>query len=150
MRLAAIILLLLLSGCYKPQSGSNSPETRTELDELADQNLPMGEKYLELGKVISTLMDETASIGQDAAASAHMEEFLSDNESALRRLGIQLDNWQKNLTEEDRLFFVMELLSQPYSTRLKGLTNGLRGRFSGKEPASTNLRRLTRILEFRR
>lgn len=150
MRPLVIILLLFLTSCYKPQSGSNSPETRTELDELADLNLPMGEKYLELGKVVSTLMDETASIAQDAAASAHMEEFLSDNESALRRLGIQLDNWQKNLTEEDRLFFVMELLSQPYSTRLKGLTNGLRNRFSGKEPASTHLRRLTRILEFRR
>lgn len=150
MRHAAIILLLLLSGCYKPQSGSNSPDTRTELDELADQNLPMGEKYLVLGKVVSTLMDETASISQDATAAAHMEEFLSDNESALRRLGIQLDNWQKNLTEEDRLFFVMELLSQPYSTRLKGLTNGLRNRFTGKEPAMTYLKQLIRILEFRR
>lgn len=150
MRPTVILFLILLSGCYVPKSGSNSPETRTELDELADENLPMGEKYLILGKVVSTLLDETASISQDAAAATHMEEFLSDNASALRRLGIQLDNWQKHLTEEERLFFIMELLSQPYSTRLKGLTNGLRNRFAGKEPASSHLRELTYILEFRR
>lgn len=144
------LLLILLSSCFVPNQGSTSPEVRTELDDLADLAIPASEKYLQLGKVVSILLDETAAIAQNEAAAAHMERFLSDNESALRLLHIQLDNWEKNLTEEDRLLFMMELLAKPYSTRLKSQSRALKNRFSGNEAHLAYLRQLTGILDFRR
>ena len=148
--LVAIYILLLLSSCYTPKSGSNSPEVRTELDELASESLPMEEKYLVLARVITSLLDETAAMPQDAAAIVHLSEFVSDNESALTMLKIQISNWERNLTEEERMLFLMKLLSQPYATRIKGLSNGLKNRFSSQEAAKSNLGILMSTLEFRR
>lgn len=150
MRRLLPLLLIILGGCFVPNQGSTSPEVRTELDILAEQAIPASEKYLQLGKVVSILLDETAAIAQNQAAAAHMERFLSDNESALRLLHIQLDNWEKNLTEEDRLLFMMELLAKPYSTKLASQSKALTNRFSEDEAQLAYLRLLTGILEFRR
>ncbi len=145
-----LCLLLLLSGCYVPQEGANSPTTRTELDLLAGTNVPVSQKYLTLGKVVATLLDETAAISQNDAAATHLAEFISDNESALTRLYIQIDNWEKHLSEEERMFFIMELLSQPYSTRLNSLHQGLRNRFAGQAQARKQLDQLMAVLAFKR
>lgn len=143
-------MMMILGGCFVPNQGSTSPEIRTELDDLADQAVAVDEKYLSLAKVVSVLLDETSAIAQNEAAADHLNRFVSDNESALRLLTIQLDNWEKHLTEEDRLLFMMELLAKPYSTRLAAQQQALTNRFSDNSTHLSYLQQVTEILAFKR
>lgn len=143
-------LALCLCACSLPKSGANSPDVRTELDLLATEPIPVDQKYLELAKVLTIVMDEAAAMPQNAAAADHIADFVADNQAALYMLSVQIDNWEKHLNEEERLFLLMKLLSQPYATRIQGLRNGLRNRFEGQPESREQLNHLLAPLQFRR
>lgn len=145
-----MIVLLSLSACGTPQAGSNSPAEREELMDLADTPMDPEEKYFAVAEKFHGLMVEANQKVDDAGAAAHIEEFLADNETAFRLLTIQLDNWQKGLTEEERLFFISELNARPISRQLRNAYASLRTRFSDN-PAQTQIfDRLLQPLRFYR
>ncbi len=149
-RLPFLLFLFSLMACNLPKIGSMSPEVRTELDDLADQPIDMDEKYLGLARIVTGLLDEAAAMPQNAAAGAHLAEFFADNEGALQRLTIQLDNWEKNMTPEERMFFLMKLQAQPYTPRLNTLHNGMKNRLADQPEAANQLELIMRPLQFHR
>ena len=124
-------LCLLLLACGNPRKGALSPDARSALDKLADQNLEPKKKYLILARRYVQLLDETAAFSTNAQALAHLEKFNSDNQNALSRLYGQFDGWQRNTNEQDLMLFLMELNEEDFAPKLRRLERDLRARLNG-------------------
>ena len=127
---AFIFTWALSSGCKNPKTGALSPEVRSELDSLAEASISAHDKYFKLADRIAELLDEAAASQTEEAAMAKIQEFSTENSLALTRLGNELDVWQKYLNNEDRMFIVMQLQAQDFTTRLNRLGPSFRKRIS--------------------
>ncbi|MEO0470014.1 MAG: hypothetical protein AAF206_10375 [Bacteroidota bacterium] len=122
------LMVCSLWACNDPSKGATSPETRVGLALLADQPIDVREKYFRLSKQIADLLEEAAGKGNDAAAMALIEEFLSDNDLALEALYIQFEGWQKHTSDEELVAFITRLNEQPYTRRIRNLGPRFRAR----------------------
>ncbi len=141
---------ILVWGCAGPQSGSLSPDTRTEMDKLADQNIDMREKYYQLSIQLAQIMEETAAIENDAAAIEKLREFLSDNDVALARLSSQFDNWQKHESDENVITFITQYNEQPSARKMRQLAPRLHQRFAYEKGYVRDLEKLVDFISVRR
>ncbi|MEL6256327.1 MAG: hypothetical protein AAFR87_30265 [Bacteroidota bacterium] len=152
-RILTTVLLLsfLLQACKDPKSGALSPETRTELDVLADDPYkPPSQKYIELSRVMAKLLDEASAKPGDAAAVAHIVEFTTENDAALDRLYGELDKWQKHMENEDRMLFVMNLMAEKSTTTLQNRSRSFRRRISGNPDWLRQYDQAMSYLDFRK
>lgn len=141
---------LLLASCAQPQSGALSPDTRTELDKLADRNIDVREKYFQLSIRLAQIMEETAATENDAAAIGKITEFLSDNDVALSRLSSQFDNWAKHETDEVVVGFITDYNEQTSARKLRQLAPRLHQRFRYEQRYVSQLEELVGFISIRR
>lgn len=126
------LLGLYVQSCVNPQRGALSPEVRSELDRLADDPHKKNEqKYIEFSRIMARLLDEASAKPTEAGAIAHITEFATENDAALQRLAVELDKWQKHMSNEDRMFFVMNLMAEKSTEKLQKRGKAFRRRISG-------------------
>lgn len=117
-----ILGLILLFSCQDPRQGTLSPETRTELDRLADQiHRDTEEKYHFLLGRLADVLQEALNKERDQEMLEHLRKFTRDNELALQTLNQEIDKWYKTLTEEDRNEFLIRMVAEDYNRRLRRL-----------------------------
>lgn len=142
-------LVMLMWACSDPQSGSLSPDVRSELDRLADARIDYREKYFDLSERIVQIMNEVASIENDAQAIAKLREYLSDNEGALQRLESQFDGWQKHEDDETVVAFITKYNEQASARRIRMLAPRLHRRFAYDQSYVADLERLVHLISIR-
>ncbi|MDX2246637.1 MAG: hypothetical protein SF052_07680 [Bacteroidia bacterium] len=145
-----VVILLLNTGCNSPGKGANSPEARSELDLLSSSDTYVGNKYLRMAEKIALLLEEAAAIETDQAAMTHIRDFAADNAFALDALTDEFDKWQKNIDDEEKMFFVMKLRAQPFSAKLRNLVPAFRNRIAYDKTFLAEYDALTGRLEIRR
>lgn len=129
--LVVMVSLLILGwglpACGK-RSGSMSEENRTELQVLAAQSEFLTEsKYHKVATIMCKLCEE--SIGKsDSSASFHLQSFEYANREALKHLRREIGDWQRTLSEEERLRFIIKVSSESYSGRLLNCDRAMRQR----------------------
>ncbi|MEL6589102.1 MAG: hypothetical protein AAFQ68_03440 [Bacteroidota bacterium] len=143
-------LAILMWSCAGPQSGSLSPDVRSELDKLADARTDYREKYFDLSERIVQIMNEVASVENDAQAIAKLREYLSDNEGALQRLESQFDGWQKHEDDETVVAFITKYNEQASARRIRVLAPRLHSRFAYDESYVADLERLVHLISIRK
>jgi len=128
------------------KKGALSDESRTALQILADgPEFQTEVKYHRTAAILCQMCQEVQQ-KSDAEAAVFMQEFEYRNREALLQLGQETNDWQKSLTEEERVFFVMKVASEPYSTKLLACDHQMRDR-----PAIEPLyRQLVAAVEIRR
>ena len=126
--IVSLFILGLTFGCNTPQKGALSPETRAELDDLAEANISEHDKYFRLAARLAELLEECAAINSEEKAMERLTEFSTENSLALERLYKELDAWQKHLNDEDRMSFVLQLLAQDFTTKLQSIGPAFRNR----------------------
>jgi hypothetical protein len=148
--LMAIAGFIVLSGCKKPRTRTVSEVTKTELEDLAESGKETETKYHELGKILSQLVKESLEMGKDSLMLAHIKDFASLNEEGLEQLSSEIDDWQKTLTEEERIFFVMRLVPMQYARDLERYQIAFSRRAGENSEQNKVLNSLLRHLEIRR
>ncbi|MEL6671662.1 MAG: hypothetical protein AAFR61_05700 [Bacteroidota bacterium] len=126
--IGVISYLALSTGCYGPRSGALSFEVRTALDSLAFSQAPVEVKYFGMVDQIYGLVNEAASFTTEEEAIAHIQAFLTNNDIALSTIYNEYDLWQKHLSDDDRMEFVMILLSREKAAKLGALAPRFRRR----------------------
>lgn len=131
MKVRIQLILMAVAGivfsCTNPQKGANSPQARTELNQLAEKDIYVGNKYLRMAEKIALLLEESAGMS-DQAAITHIRDFASDNAYALEEISGEFDAWQKGIDDEEMMFFVMKLRTKEFSTKLRYLVPAFRSR----------------------
>jgi hypothetical protein len=136
--------------CSEPQKGSLSPETRTEMEVLATQNIDLREKYFALSIKIVAIMEEVAAIENDALAIEKVREFISDNGNSLAKVYDQFDNWQKHESDETLIAFITKYNEQPSARRLRQLVPALHNRFRYEPAYVAELEKLVDYISIKR
>ncbi|MDB4286094.1 hypothetical protein N9933_02210 [bacterium] len=142
--------LIFLSGCKKPRTRTVSEVTKTELENLAESGKETKIKYHELGKILSQLVKESLEMGSDSLMLAHIKNFASLNEEGIKQLSEEIDDWQKTLSEEERIFFVMRLVPMKYARNLERYKIAFSRRTGKNSEQDKALNSLLRPLEIRR
>lgn len=151
MRVAIIIgICFSILSCADPQSGSLSPDVRTELDRLADSSMDYREKYFDLSSRIVQIMEEVAAIENDAQSIAKLREYMSDNDVALKRLKSQFDGWQKHEDDETVVGFITQYNEQSSARRIRVLAPRLHARFAYDKTYVADLETLVHLISIRR
>lgn len=140
----------MLWGCNNPRSGVLSPDSRSEMDELADKVIPERDKYFVLADKISLLLEESMAMSDDKLAMEHIREFTSDNDIALERLRKQFDSWFKRMSEEDIGDFQARFLKRKASGQLRTRIPAFRNRIKGNSAHLRDFERLLDYIEFRK
>lgn len=83
-----------------------------------------------MAEKIALLLEECAAIENDQGAMEHFRDFAADNEFALNALADEFDKWQKNIDDEEKMFFVMKLRAQPFAAKLRRLEPAFRARIA--------------------
>lgn len=151
MRIILLITICLsVWSCAGPQSGSLSPDVRTELDKLADSSKDYREKYFDLSARLIQIMEEVAAIENDAQAIAKLREYMSDNDVALARLKSQFDGWQKHEDDETVVAFITKYNEQASARRIRVLAPRLHARFAYDDSYVADLEKLIHLISVRR
>ncbi|MEM6346267.1 MAG: hypothetical protein AAF927_20425 [Bacteroidota bacterium] len=151
MRVAIIVgICLTVFSCAGPQSGSLSPDVRSELDKLADSSMDYREKYFDLSSRIVQIMEEVAAIENDAQAIEKLREYMSDNDVALKRLKSQFDGWQKHEDDEAVVAFITRYNEQDSARRIRNLAPRLHKRFAYDKSYVADLETLVHLISLRR
>ena len=150
-RIAVIASLMLAMGCDPPQRNSLSPETRTELDMLAEDNYrETEEKFFVVSEKLSVVLEEALNKPNANATMEHLRKFSSDNQLALELLGKEIDEWQKIMPEEDRMDFMMRMVTRDYIFKLRRLDTQFRQRIGNNSAYLNEFQQLMRTIEFRK
>ncbi|MFK7925533.1 MAG: hypothetical protein AB8H47_26510 [Bacteroidia bacterium] len=150
MRIAIIIgICLSFISCGGPQSGSLSPDVRTELDKLADSSMDYREKYFNLSSRIVQILDEMAAIENDAQSIAKLREYMSDNDVALKRLKNQFDGWQKHEDHETVVTFITKYNEQSSARQIRVLAPRLHSRFAYDKSYVADIETLVHLISVR-
>ncbi|GAB4425750.1 MAG: hypothetical protein OHK0039_43520 [Bacteroidia bacterium] len=119
---------MLWPGCYNPDKGALSPDSRTELDLYAERFIDVEKKYLKVIEKLAQITEEAAAITQDQLAMEHIRKFASDNQRALDRIGTEFDGWQRYTDERSLILFIQLLNDQPSARKLRVLAPQFRER----------------------
>lgn len=151
MRIAIIIgICLSVWSCGVPQSGSLSPDVRTELDKLGDSSMDYREKYFNLSTKVVQVLDEVAAIENDAQAIAKLREYMSDNDVALKRLKSQFNGWQKHEDDETVVAFITKYNEQASARQIRVLAPRLHSRFAYDKSYVADIETLIHLISVRR
>ena len=150
-RIGGIGVLLLVLSCDPPQRNSLSPETRTELDLLAEDNYrETEEKFFIVAEKLAIVLKEAMNKGNANASMEHLRKFASDNQLALDLLKEEIDEWQKIIPEEDRQDFMMRMVTREYIFELQRLDKQFRQRVGNNPTYLTEFEQLMGTIEFRK
>ena len=117
--LMSLATTLGLYGCKKGGRGAAHPVQAGLLELLAqDTRKSPAQKFHEVAQTMSQLVNEAISMPTDAEMVSHLSTFASQNREALQALNDQLGAWQRNMTAEERTFFMIELLSRDYISQM--------------------------------
>lgn len=139
-----------LLGCYQPGTGANSEVSRGELEQFIGQNVDTEKKYYILAEKMAQLLDEAAAISNDEAAMDHLRKFYNDNKTALTQIEREFDGWQRNVSQDQLIDFVLILNEQAYARRLQQLVSSFRERIKYRSDWVQEFNVLVGILDIKR
>lgn len=110
------------------RTGALSDENRTELQVLAAApEFQTEAKYHKVANILCKLCEESVS-RNDSGAVFHLQEFEFANRDALAQLRREVSDWQRSLSNEERLRFAMKVMSESYANRLLNCDRAMRQR----------------------
>lgn|GEM_PF-2149030 len=149
--LTSYILLTSLNACKKDIPGALSLREQTELAKITfNTDYTPEQKYLKVSETISALLLEALEKRTDAEMMEHIRQFKGANSGTLQRLAYILDEFHKDVTDEERVLFVMRLISQSYTKDLKESVYEIRRRISDNPEYKREFEELIGVLEIRR
>lgn len=149
------LLFLILageSGCKKKlPSKSLNAKTISKLAELAQStDAPTEDKYFFVVENYAQVIQEALSRPTDAEMLQHLQTYRSQNEEALVLLESQFDDWQKNMTDDERMYFVINLTGKNGTKRLSSLIPQIRYRLKPYSEDAKLFERMMMRLDLRR
>ena len=117
-RFLALILTISIfaSGCQISQQLSTH---RKELDRLAyGENVSKLDKFDGLATILATALDESTSLTSPLKTYKYVTKFSTQNEAALKSLVAELEPWQANMNQAEKIQFTARSLAKPYSRKL--------------------------------
>ena len=148
-----IFMLMLAVGlvaCKKPIVGATSSIERSKLAQLAESKLEPELKYHGVSESLAKILQECTQIADDTDMIAHLRTFLDNNRQYLIQISRQTDDWQKNMSEEDRMFFAIDMINRDYAKKLKTLVPLVQKRINDYPEVRNELQELLRNIEIRR
>ncbi len=144
-------VLLLLIACGNPQKGALSPETRSELDSLYENyRIETEEKYHRLADRMAQLLDEALAKRTDELMMNHLREFHQENEIALHNIEEEIQDWTRNISDDERAGFIMRLNAKPYAETLRKRRKQILRRVRYSKDFQYEYRKLFSILDLSR
>lgn len=149
-RYGIFLLLLLFGSCKKAPSGALSVKESSKLYQLSDRtDVSVEDKYHAVVESFAQVVYEALS-KQDAEMITHLRTFQSQNNSALDKLAIAFDDWQKDMNDEERMYFSSNLLSKDYTRKLMKYVPELQYRLKNYPSDADEFERMMRTIEMRR
>ena len=111
-----LAFLLLASGC---KISSQLRTHRKELDRLAfGENISKLDKFDGLATVLATALDESLSLTSPLKTYNYVNKFATQNQAALKALVEELEPWQNEMAQGEKIKFTARALAKPYSRKL--------------------------------
>ncbi len=121
---------LALQGCYLPEEGALSQETRTELNSFAASTAEVQKKYIKLMEKMVLLLEEVRDIPENDLAMDRLRKFYADDQYALRQINREINGWYRFASDEDISYFLTAIQAEPNAIKLQSLIPATRQRFS--------------------
>lgn len=140
------------SGCKKklPSRALNA-KSISKLTELAQStDAPTEDKYFFVVENYAQVIQEALARPSDAEMLQHLQTYRSQNEEALVTLESQFDDWQKNMTDDERMYFVINLTGKSGTKRLSALIPQIRARLRPYPEDAKLFERMAMRLDLRR
>jgi DNA-directed RNA polymerase subunit F len=111
-----IVIASLLSSC---QISQQLKTHRKELERLAyGENVSMLDKFDGMATVIATALDESLSMNSPLKTYKYVNKFTAQNEESIKKLTEEINEWQGNMSQAERVKFTARSLTKPYSRKL--------------------------------
>lgn len=150
--LLVLATLLCFAACKKPSPSKalNATEINKLLEAARSTELNMEEKYQLLIQSYTDLLREALNKGSDEEMRIHLATYRSQNQEALIMMEGLFDDWQKNMTDEERMYFVVNLIHKPATQQLNYLAPRAEARLKAYPDDYKELRRMLMRLDLRR
>lgn len=138
--------------CKKPTaSASLNVAEISKLMEIANNHsINTDEKYFTLVESYAQVLQDALTKATDEEMKQQLSTYRNQNEDALVRLEEEFDTWQKNMTDEERMYFVVNLVSKPTTQRLNYLVPKVEQRMAKYSEDYKELKRMLMRLDLRR
>jgi hypothetical protein len=144
--------LLVFTACKKPKPSQalNATEISKLMEITQNHTMSIEEKYYTLVESYAQVLQEALSKTSDEEMLAHLRTYRSQNGDALIRLEEEFDAWQKNMADEERMYFVVNLVSKPATQSLNYLAPRAESRFVKHPEDYKELKRMLMRMDLRR
>ena len=115
-----LVLLILISSILLSCQMSQQLKThRKELDRLAyGDNISMLDKFDGLADVLATALDESLTYDSPLKTYKYVNKFTVQNQAAIKILTEEINEWQNNMTQAEKIKFTARAMTKPYSRKL--------------------------------
>lgn len=146
------VLLISVSGCKKKQpSRVLNAKSITKLAELAQStDAMMEDKYFFVVENYVQVVKEALAKPIDTDMLQHLRTYRTQNEDALVLLENQFDDWQKNMTDEERMYFVINLTGKNATKQMRELIPQIRYRLRSYPEDARFFERMMMRIDLRR
>lgn len=123
MRHSHLLLILIfavsfLSGCA---TSAQLKVHRLELQRLAYGGVSNIDKFDGLASVLVTVLDESTDFSSPFKTYRYISKFVDQNDDAIKVIVSDLESWQNNMSQTDRIQFTARAVTKPYSRKLMTL-----------------------------
>ncbi|MCB0851573.1 MAG: hypothetical protein KDD63_05105 [Bacteroidetes bacterium] len=92
---------------------------RKELDRLAySENISMLDKFDGLADVMANALDESLAYDSPLKTYKYVNKFTIQNQDAIKLLTEEINEWQNNMSQSEKIKFTARSLTKPYSRKL--------------------------------
>lgn len=138
--------------CKKPTATAslNVSEISKLMEMANNHSINTEEKYFTLVESYAQVLQDALTKATDEEMKQQLSTYRNQNGDALIRLEEEFDAWQKNMTDEERMYFVVNLVSKPATQRLNYLVPKAEQRMAKYPEDYKELKRMLMRLDLRR
>ncbi|MFN0203556.1 MAG: hypothetical protein ACKVTZ_18665 [Bacteroidia bacterium] len=145
------LLLLTLVSCRKQAiTTPTGPIAKRDISEImADDKTEPQDKYNKVAEMFVLLLEQ-ALVKNDAYLVNDIVVFESNHYFELNSLAEELDDWLKNMDDEERMYAVIDIVRRSHSRKLNYLVPRVEARLKPYPEQRKMFNKLMRTIELRR
>ncbi|MDX2248799.1 MAG: hypothetical protein SF052_18575 [Bacteroidia bacterium] len=112
---AIFMVILIFSGC---QTSQQLKVHRNTIQELAHGGTSNMDKFDGLATTIITVLDEATNLSSPYKTYKYIMKFVDQNQTEIVAITTDLESWQANMGQDEKIKFTARSLTKPYSRKM--------------------------------
>lgn len=109
------LAILIFSGC---QTSQQLKTHRNAMHDLAYGGASNIDKFDGMATIIASVLDESTSLSSPYKTYKYIMKFVDQNQTEIVSITSELETWQANMDQAERLKFTARTVAKPYSRKL--------------------------------